>query len=256
MKLPSCYWGVWRRTFLETGNVVDISSKVFWLQTSSWHADIRIPADRPDFAGITSLADCSAEQCAWLAKQQGFAGVTRLSGDQCEWKRVIDFQPQAGKRDIGRMRFENPNRLVECGVDEEYRELWERVADGSYEHCFALQLVERNHPASPASYLAVSGNHFIYLRDRPALPAQPTFGNANQLGSHCDLAKLLDFEISYGLLRGASHSWQIEMSTLPWREGSAALDIEITHVPVGRIVQDSNSGFTWRVLCRNSRYPD
>ena len=40
--------------------------------------DIRIPAGRPDFSGVQRLEDCSDAQLAWLATQQGFAGVTTV----------------------------------------------------------------------------------------------------------------------------------------------------------------------------------
>lgn len=168
MNVPAKYWGLWQRTLFATSGSMDRSSRVYWLQTSSWHADIRIPADRPDFTGATSLADCSGEQLSWLAQQQGFAGITVVTGDQCEWKRVIDFQPPSGKRDIASMQFAHPDKLLEYGIEDKYSEAWEREADDKNEHCYALQLLVQGGVAEPGSYLLVSGNHFIPARNRPA----------------------------------------------------------------------------------------
>jgi hypothetical protein len=248
--VPSIYWGVWQRTLLAKSDCLDISSKVYWLQTSGWHGDIRTPPNRPDFAGITSLADCSGEQLSWLAKQQGFIGITAVTGNQCEWKRVIDFQPLSGKRDIGRMLFEYPDKLLEYGIEDVYSEIWERVADDKSERCYALQLLNQGKPAEPASYLLVSGNHFIYSRNRPArLPQQP-FKSSDQLQHNPKdvMVQLLDFEISFGPIQGAGDPWQITLSTLPWREGQALYEKEPVFTPVNGICQDS-CGNTWRVLC-------
>ena len=251
MKVPSSYWGVWRRTLLTTSDGQDTGSQVYWLQTSSWHGDIRIPAYRPDFTGVLSLADCSGEQLSWLAKQHGFAGITIVSKNQCEWKRIIDFQPPSGKRDIGRMFFLNPDKLLENGIDTEYSETWERVNDDRIEYCFALQLLDQGEPAEPAGYLLVSGKHFIYLRNRPVGPAQQHFKCSDQLQRYPQdvLVHLLDFEISFGLIHKAGGTWQITLSSLPWREGCSLFEKEPVFTKDNGICQDICSGKKWRVLC-------
>lgn len=230
---------------------MDTSSRVYWLQTSSWHADIRTPAHRPDFTGVMSLADCSGEQLSWLAKQQGFAGITVVMGDQCEWQRVIDFQPPSGKRDIGRMFFDFHGKLLEYGIEDEYSETWNRITDDKNEYCFALQLLDQGGAAEPASYLMVSGNHFIYSRNRTARVAQQAFQSLYQLPRYPQdlLVQLLDFEISFGLIRGSGSPWQITLSTLPWREGHSLFEKEPVFSKDNGICQDICSGKKWRVLC-------
>ena len=52
----------------------DTSTLVLVIQTEQYHADIRIPSNRPDFSGIKCLANCSIDQLRWLATQQGFTG--------------------------------------------------------------------------------------------------------------------------------------------------------------------------------------
>lgn len=253
MNVPSSYWGLWQRTLLATSDAMDTSSKVYWLQTSSWHADIRIPASRPDFTGVRSLADCSSKQLSWLGKQQGFIGITAVTENQCEWKRVIDFQPPSGKRDIGRMFFAHPDILLECGVEDAYSETWERITDDQAEQCFALQLLDQGGAAEPANYLLVSGNHFIYSRNRSAGLALQAFKSSDQLSRYPQdvLIQLLDFEISFGLIQGAGDPWQIALSTLPWREGRSLFEKEPVLTPVNGICQDPCSGKIWRVLCWN-----
>lgn len=252
MNVPSDYWGLWQRTLLAAGDSLDKSSTVYWLQTGNWHADIRIPADRPDFTGTTSLADCSGAQLQWLARQQGFAGITVVTGDQCVWERVIDFQPPSGKRDIASMHFAHPDKLLEYGIEEAYSETWERVADDKNGHCHALQLLDQGRFAEPASYLLVSGNHFIHARNRPAGLAQ-LFKGPGQLPCYPQhlLVQLLDFEISFGLIRGAGDPWQITLSTLPWREGHTLFEKEPVFTPVNGLCHDRCSGKTWIVLRGN-----
>lgn len=258
MNVPADYRGLWQRTLLATGDSLDTRSTVYWLQTGSWHADIRIPADRPDFTGTRSLADCSGAQLQWLARQQGFAGITVVAGDQCIWERVIDFQPPSGRRDIGRMVFVHPDKLQEYGIEAAYSETWERVADDKNEHCYALQLLDKRELAEPESYLLVSGNHFIYARNRMARLTLQTFKSSDRLQHYPQhvLVELLDFEISFGLIRGAGEPWQITLSTLPWREGQSLFEKELVLTQANGLYSDRCSGKTWRVLCRNPEHAD
>ena len=45
--VPAAYRGVWKRTLLRTPQREDTTTQVYWMQTQSWHADIRVPASRP-----------------------------------------------------------------------------------------------------------------------------------------------------------------------------------------------------------------
>ena len=79
--------GVWsrRELFEPLGSRIDAPIHVRWLQTncgsavaSSFYADVRIAADRPDFAGVHSLAECSDAQLAWLSTQKRWAASMQL----------------------------------------------------------------------------------------------------------------------------------------------------------------------------------
>jgi hypothetical protein len=215
--VPSRYCGVWRRTLLQAPDLHDATTTVFWLQTSRWHADVRIPSARPDFSQTTSIADCNRQQLHWLAQQQGFAGMTEIDStsqpEMCRWHRVADFHPPASMPDAGYMTFE-PTRLTEIGVHAEYLEHWSRVADT--ESGFAVFQYEED--ASQSSrFLMIAGDAVMHVRARSGdwptkLP--PDF-DMTQLDD-ATLSAMLDFEISFGL-RTAS-GWQIQHSTLPWLE--------------------------------------
>lgn len=101
----------------------DTTSQVVWMQPQSWHADIRVPASRPSFAGKTRLDQLNGTELLELAKQQGFAGVTEVKGEVCRWLRRHDFQPPSGANDIGRMEFETLDRVLEYGVEADYFEI-------------------------------------------------------------------------------------------------------------------------------------
>ena len=217
--VPSTYLGVWRRSLLETAELRDERSHVFWLQTPHWHADLRLPAGRPDFSGVSCLAECDDTQLSWLARQQGFCGVTQVDGDLCTWHRQMDFQPANGSRDIGRMVFDG-ERVTETGVEADYVEVWERLQP-SRGGTAALELVVEagKQPARP-TWLLVAGDCFIYVRGRAQpLPKATDLSRliARTQPSQSQILDWLNVEISFGYRKGPN-PWRIEHSTLPFRE--------------------------------------
>lgn len=218
--VPDKYLGVWQRSLLETPQGRDSESIVYWLQTRHWHADLRIPEHRPDFSGITCLAECDDKQLAWLATQQGFCGVTQVDDEYCTWHRQLDFQPDNGSRDIGRMAIDG-ERITETGVDADYLETWNRLPR-SRGGAAALELVtEGNDLSTRPTWLLVAGDCFIYVRGRGLpLPAATDLTSliARAKPSRTQLLDWLDVEISFGHRYGPA-PWRIEHSTLPFREG-------------------------------------
>ncbi|MES2934135.1 MAG: hypothetical protein V4805_11690, partial [Pseudomonadota bacterium] len=165
--VPLRYRGVWRRTLLEAADVYDVATNVLWMQTSRWHADLRIPALRPDFSQVDSLAACNHEQLMWLAQQQGFAGVTEVDfasqAEICRWHRLVDFRPPAATPDAGCMTFE-PTQLVETGVHAEYLEHWIRLSDT--ESGFAVFKYDSD-TSRPPRLLLIAGDAVMHVRARP-----------------------------------------------------------------------------------------
>ncbi len=172
---------------------------MLWLQTPHWYAD-HPPADRPDFTGVTSLAECDDTQLAWLATQQGFRGVTQVDGEHCTWHRQMDIQPADGSRDTGRMIIEG-ERMIETGTEADYVEIW-----GCLPHSCggvaALELAAESgrQPCRP-TWLLAAGDCFMFVRGRAVrLPraADLTALIAHARSNREQLLAQLDIEISFG----------------------------------------------------------
>ena len=191
-----------------------MKSCVLWVQTRCWHGDMRIPPGRPDFSQTHSLQECTRAQLLWLLQQEGFAGITRVDGDICEWQRRHDYRP-TGLRDIGRMVcFEQT--IEEYGVEQEYFERWVRepIVAGQY---LACQTGEQE----KLKILVRAGEHFLYFRPRiiGQGEAERLWAEVRAMRATDDALRMLaDFEISFGVVDEVS-GWRILHSTLPWREG-------------------------------------
>ena len=252
--VPDAYLGVWRRTLLETPALRDTRSRVWWLQTPRWHADLRIPAERPDFSGVGALSECSDAQLDWLATQQGFCGVTQVDGDRCIWHRQMDFQPADGSRDIGRMSFDG-ERVTETGVEADYLEIWERLPC-SQGGSAALELVtERGKLPPRPTWLLITGEFFIYVRGRThTLPANAhrrpvadlAGGIAGVQPARAHLLGWLDMEISLGYLNGAAPG-TIRHSTLPFREGQRLIRPGTLQRRGHQVAVEGDSERRWRI---------
>jgi hypothetical protein len=213
--VPPEYIGVWKRALLRTPTVEDSTSQVYWMQTQSWHADIRVPSNQPAFDGKTGLDQLNRSELLQLARQQGFCGTTVVDEDTCRWLRRYDFQPPSGANDIGRMEFDGRDRVLEYGVEADYFEIWERLP-GSRGKTFAVQLFD-----DPLSLLLSAGEYVMSVRPRATkLPAASNLTAFLEGKNGQILREALDFEISFG--RCVSEAvWRIELSTLPWMAGSS-----------------------------------
>lgn len=214
--VPECYVGLWRRRLLEDAQGVDTDTQVFWLQSGSLYADLRIPADRDRADGV--------------ARQQGFAGALEVRGTTLTWRRWLDFQPPGGVPDVGRMRFTRLDEMVEDGVHSAYREIWERVGPASLDRAaFRLQVEYPRDgiPRRRAGVLVVVGDYFMFALDRlAALPAGAGLTELLQRAVLDDTQREQVFacEISLGRRHGP-RPWEILHSTRPGHEGRSLLDI-------------------------------
>jgi hypothetical protein len=206
--VPDHYRGVWVRTLLQTPQHRDESTFVRWLQTSLWHADLRVPP------GLTP--NSTPRQ---LAKQQGFCGVTQFSqsaqGEVCTWQRHMDFQPPRLDVDAGLMVFESPDRVIETGVHAQYLEVWERLPNSTGRYIAMGGLLASGEPSLERMFVA--GSYAMRVRPRSihwpeGTMAGQTMGEVMLAHPTCAQA-ILDFEISFGCLE--SDGWRIELSTLP-----------------------------------------
>jgi len=207
--------GVWQRDWIRRhGGAPDAGVAVRYVQTPSVFGDIRIAAARPDLAHAASFAELSDAELAALAHQNGFAGVTTVDGRNATWHHEIDFQPAGDDADIGRIEPAGDARMFEHALDASYIESWSAIDRGGGKF-FAVRVVRAGRTDQ---LLAVAGAHFVYARARPtALPAAASISEAiaTRHATRDQIIAFLDCEISYGSVAG----WQIERSTLPWRQG-------------------------------------
>ena len=213
--------GVWRRAWIRwPDGREDASTDVYWVQGSRCYADVRLPAARPDFGGVRSFASLSKSQLEWLVSQQGFAGELRQEAGAWRWHREVNYQPPTASRDIGRLSYVDgsANLMLEDGVDEPYRELWERIDSGESTGGHALVL---RPPAglNARGLLVAIGDYFLMALDRrPPLPMDGSL--ERELGqTEASPQRVLGMEISLGRRAGPIDSWGIGRSTLPWVEG-------------------------------------
>jgi hypothetical protein len=218
-KVPDHYRGVWVRNLLETPTQRDTTTFVRWMQTSQWHADVRVPA-----AARTPGVPASATTLAQRVSQQGFSGVTEVTHDGtneiCTWHRRYDFLPPRPDADTGTMVFETPHRVIERGIHSEYLEVWERLPE-SMGACIAL---------AGRTITGADNGERLFLTGKCVMRVQPW--------AEC--------EISFGHL--VDGVWRVERSLVPELEGLAIplvmtrLDLDTAEVHIG------NQLSAWSVL--------
>ena len=246
--------GLWkRRRICWPDGREDVSTQVHWLQVGRHYADLRIPTPRPSFACARSLPDCTPDQLRWLARQQGFAGTMEQTPLGWHWVRELDYQPFTGRRDIGRLRYADPDSLlmIEDGVEESYVEEWERMSLGG-ERSIVMVLQT---PGGSRGYLVASGRHFIYALDRrPALPPANSLEDLLPKPFAPSSAPIdwrwCDMEISMGAALGYWSEWTVSRSTFPWREGRPLFeDQPVSFDPGTELV--STGSYQWRIVERD-----
>ena len=220
-QVPQSYPGVWQRRLIQhRSGHSDSETAVYWLQTPRLFADLRIPAKPLPNLPLEELSH--SERLA-LCEQKGFAGVTQVDADICQWHRKIDYQPISGDEDIGRMHFETSERLIETALDGSYYEIWERLPD-SLGVCRGQWLQAIDDP-SRQGCLLLAGDYFLFAASRPA-PLAPG-GHLREKISPQNATALLACELSFGRHHGGKKPWQIECSTLPANAGQCLLPSSI-----------------------------
>jgi hypothetical protein len=215
---PIWLQGVWTRDWIEKRGVQSNTLDVHYLQTPTYFADMRIPRDRSRVVAAKSFADLTDEQLRSLTRQNGFTGRTTVVGMVATWPHDIDFQPSDGTPDTGRLERFPPDQMREHGLDGSYIEAWRSLTDGKGR--FLAVRVE--HSGRLSRTLVVVGNQFVYVRNRAKdLPSAASFDALIEAThpSREQMVSYLDCEFSTGRVRGGRVPWEIEQSTLPWREG-------------------------------------
>jgi len=217
VQVPTWLRGAWSRDWIQEGKAKSNTLDVHYLQTPTYFADIRIPKDRPGFSAATSFADLSDRQLRLLAGQNGFTGRTTMAGTVATWQHDIEFQPPDGTPDKGRLERITPDRMHEHGLDGSYIESWRSLTDGQGR----FLVIRVQHSGRLLRTLVVVGNQFVYARNRAKdLPVAPSLDALIEAtnATRERIVQYLDCEFSVGRVRGGSVPWEIDHSTLPWRE--------------------------------------
>jgi hypothetical protein len=218
--VPEAYVGVWRRR--------SDTDRVYWVQSHRIHASLSIPLKRPDFSGRKGWDDFSDEDLMVLTHQAGVSGACIAKDDIFHPRRQFDYLPRRGETFLRRMRREGSTLYAEA-LDGTDPCIWDLVAAPEGE-IVALRFqdagVGKDEHDQRRGYLLVVGGHFIFVRDRAVMTQRAA--NLNVL-AECknygrqELLDVLDFEISFGR-RGGDAPWQVQLSTIPFREGRRIMD--------------------------------
>jgi hypothetical protein len=227
--VPSWFTGVWTREWIERKGVRSDLFDVHYLQTSSFFGDMRIPRDRPAFAQAKSFADLTDADLLQLARQRGFTGSATVSDARATWHHEVDFQPPDSAQDIGRIERIDDAHMLEHGLDSSYIESWRSVSSGDGR--FLAVRVER--AGRLDRVLLVAGDHFLFVRNRAKdLPMAESLDSLiiATRATRALIVGYLDCEFSAGRVHGGGAAWEIQQSTLPWREGKHLDFVDELHV--------------------------
>lgn len=205
---------------------VDRQTRVLWVQARSSYGDLRVPADRPNRAGAGSFLDYSLDELLALGRQQGSFGTCRFAGDIAVWERDVAYQAVLHYPEPGIMSYDGTT-LVEDSPSGAYRERWE-PQDGSDElhQCFRLSAQKGADGAwvpRPGG-VVVAGDYAMLVVDRAVVV--PRLADLDKIVKELwpdrdAIAALLDCEFSFGARRGGTQVFDIQLSTIPFREGDS-----------------------------------
>jgi hypothetical protein len=208
-------------------------SIAIWIQTESQYIDIRVPCDRPAFAGKRSLEDFDAGELMDLARQSGDTGVCTIENEVATWSSLSDrfgfysedvtIFPDDGRLDPkGGVIFE----YATAKSPLPYEEAW---VQQPYDHGLIAHLTLRpeQSPDELLGVLLVTGRYAAYV-------GRATSGNRASLDVQLEQAnrdlelmrRILDCEASYASRPHAGAAFIIRRSSFPFREGQQ-LDVPV-----------------------------
>lgn len=232
--VPSWFSGCWKREWIRrNGGPPDGATAVRNIQTPTLFGDVRIPDSRPRFPHAKSLKDLTDQELTTLYSQQGFSGFTSLDGYIATWHHQIDYQPPDGTQDIGRIEQAGGSNMYEHGLDDSYLEHWWYLSSGDGRFLGVKVLRRDSGTERVDRILSVTGDHFIFARNRTKdLPMADSLASliAKTHASRATILEYLDCEVSHGFVQGGKRPWEIQYSTMPWKEGTQ-LDF-VSHLQV------------------------
>jgi hypothetical protein len=230
--VPEWTLGCFRRRSITFFNgATDTETEVYWLQSNNLTFDLRLSPARTRWADPRLLARCSAAELAALCEAEGGLAHTHWDGRCMQWNAWTSFQTHAKWPEPGVLQRVG-DCLIEFAPSGAYVEDWRLQATGSGP-LVGLELVEEVDVASGTVLhrgggLVVCGTHAGFVRGRPAALAEaPLLAHLPVTSGDGDtLSLLFACEASYARYEPASHSYQVEASTTPWREGKSLLSLD------------------------------
>lgn len=222
--VPSWLAASWQRLWVINNNqgppkdTVNVRN----IQTPTLFGDCRIPKDRPAFPDAKSLADLTDAQLKTLYSQEGFSGYTTVDGYIITWHHEIGYQPPDGTIDIGRFEILGGRNVLEHGVQAVYLEHWWRLEQSGGDF-LGVKVMRKLGDGRQRVHeiLSVSGDHFIYARNRDFdLPMANSLADLIQQEKYTrkQILAVLDCEVSHGFVLGGRQPWDVQFSTLPFKE--------------------------------------
>ena len=222
--VPSWLAASWQRLWVTNNNqgppkdTVNVRN----IQTPTLFGDCRIPKDRPAFPEAKSLADLTDAQLKTLHPQEGFSGYTTVDGYIITWHHEIGYQPPDGTIDIGRFEILGGRNVLEHGVQAVYLEHWWRLEQSGGDF-LGVKVMRKLGDGRQRVHeiLSVSGDHFIYARNRDFdLPMANSLADLIKQEKYTrkQILAVLDCEVSHGFVLGCRQPWEVQFSTLPFKE--------------------------------------
>ena len=207
--------GHWRRNWLRASGFEDGTTRVHWVQSGPWCADIRVPLIRPP-PDAGSLSAMSGADLALLLSAEGFAGRTSLAGDVCTWARQWNWRGFPCPVDAGALWFDDRCRLIEDGIHADYREEWVRVPGPGW-NAWAVEA-----GGMDGMLLANDTGFLLGLGQREA-PALPTLAQGLRAGDADPADAAAAFASVYLIGHWDGARGTADLSTQPFCEGRAVL---------------------------------
>ena len=252
--VPDHMLGCWRRRYIRfEDGPEDTSTRVIWLQTPSGMVDMRISAERPDFAERLQLSDCSDDELIALAEQDCACGITVLDDTATPYPTAtwegggsgFMQQPVVNFPEDGWFEWKEEGVcMLEYAPSGAYEEDW-RLQDNSQD--FAIHLLCRD--SATTTNLYVAGAHAVLAVDRSIVIGQerPLQGIVFENIAERDLVyAYLDTEFSYARCKD-SDKYEIVLSNLPWREGQILPLQWLLDSDNDAVVITDNTGHKWDV---------
>ncbi len=256
--VPDKMLGCWKRRYIKIKNgEEDTSTRVIWLQTLSEMVDIRIPERVLDFSAATSLQDYSYEHLLELAEQDCSNAITTLnetskpyptaswdSNESDAFMQSIVIYPEDGWFDW----LEEGHCMMEWAPSGAYEEDWRLQPDSR-----TYIAHYKNLNPEKSEFVYITGDHAVYVRGRAEVLKEERHlrdivkDNRENRGY---IEALLDIEFSYAR-RSKDKPFQIELSSLPYREGqNLDLAFLLDMRPEQKEITQPDSQDTWQRVCQ------